>query len=57
MASLGSRAAEIVKQRCSTEATGGATMERWFRVCGGEIGTGMGAMDNGGALVVPLTGS
>jgi hypothetical protein len=57
MAPLGSRAVEMVKQRCSTKAADGATMARWFRVRGGEIGTGVGAVDNGGTLVVPFTRS
>jgi hypothetical protein len=57
MTPLGGRATEMVKQRCLTETAGGATMGRWFRACGGEIETGVGAVDNGGALVVPFTGS
>jgi hypothetical protein len=57
MAPLGSRAVEMVKQRCSTKVAGGATMARWFRARGGEIGTGVGAVDNGGTLVVPFTRS
>jgi hypothetical protein len=48
---------EMVKQRCSTKAAGGATMARWFRAHGGEIGTGVGAVDNGGTLVVSFTRS
>jgi hypothetical protein len=41
----------MVIRRCSTEAAGVALMGRWFRACGGEIGIGVGVVDNGGALV------
>jgi hypothetical protein len=57
MAPLGSRAVEMVKQRCSTKVAGGATMTRWFRTRGGEIGTEVGAVDNGSTLVVSFTRS
>jgi hypothetical protein len=55
MAPLGGRATEMTTRRCSIEAVGGAPMGRWFRVRG-EIGTGMGAMDNGGALIAAFIG-
>jgi hypothetical protein len=50
MVPLGCRAAEMAKQRRSTEAAGGASMGRWFQARGGEIGVGVGAVENGGAL-------
>jgi hypothetical protein len=53
-APLGDGAAEITTQRRSTEAVDGALTGRWFRVRGGEIGAGVGVVDNGGALVAPL---
>jgi hypothetical protein len=37
MVPLGGRAAEMVTQRRSTEAAGGALMGRWFWARGGEI--------------------
>jgi hypothetical protein len=46
MTPLVDRAAEMVTQRCSSEVAGGAPMERWFRTRGGEIGTGVSAVDN-----------
>jgi hypothetical protein len=55
MAPLGGRATEMTTRRRSIEAVGGAPMGRWFRVRG-EIGTGMGAMDNGGALIAAFIG-
>jgi hypothetical protein len=42
------RAAEMLIRWCSIEATGGAPMGRWFRERGGEIGVGVGVMDNVG---------
>jgi hypothetical protein len=38
----------------SKEVAGGALMERWFRAWGWEIGAGVGAVDNGWALVMPF---
>jgi hypothetical protein len=40
MVPLGDGAAEMARWRHSTEVVGGAPMERWFRVQGGEIGAG-----------------
>jgi hypothetical protein len=57
MAALGGEAAEMATQQCSTEAVVRALIWRWLRVRGGEIGTGVGAVDNGGALIVPFIGS
>jgi hypothetical protein len=57
MTSLGAEAAEMVTRQCSTKASSGAPMRRWFRVREGEIGAGVGAVDNGGALVAPFIGS
>jgi hypothetical protein len=54
MTSHGGEAAEIATRRCSTEAVGGASMGRWFQTRGGEIGVGMGVVDNEGALVMPF---
>jgi hypothetical protein len=53
---LGGGAAEITTRRHSTEAVGGAPMGRWFWEQGGEIGAGVGAMDNRGALVMTFIG-
>jgi hypothetical protein len=57
MATLGGRVAEMATRRRSIEAASGALMGRWFRVRGREIGAEVGAVDNGGALVTPFTGS
>jgi hypothetical protein len=46
MAPLGGGAAEMVKRRCSIEATGGAPMGRWFWARGKEIGARVGVMGN-----------
>jgi hypothetical protein len=56
MMPLGGGAVEMVTQQRSTEAVGGALMGRWFWARGWEIGAEVGAMDNGGALVVPFIG-
>jgi hypothetical protein len=50
IAPLGSGAAEMARRQRSTEAAGGAPMGRWFRAREGEIGAGVGAVENGGAL-------
>jgi hypothetical protein len=57
MAPLGGGVAEMATRRRSTEATGGAPIGRWFRVQGGEIEAGVGAVDNEGSLIVPFIGS
>jgi hypothetical protein len=57
MMPLGGGVAQMATRRCSTEAVGGAPMGRWFRAEGEEIGAGVGAVDNGGALVAPFIGS
>jgi hypothetical protein len=44
MAPLGGGAAEMTERRCSIEVAGGALMRRWFRMQGGEIGAGVGAV-------------
>jgi hypothetical protein len=54
---LGGRVAETATRRCSIEAASGAPMGRWFRVRGGEIGAGVDAVDNGGALIAPFIGA
>jgi hypothetical protein len=46
MTPLGGRATEMATRQCSSEAAGGASMGRWFWARGGEIGTGLGAVDN-----------
>jgi hypothetical protein len=56
MMPFGCGAAEMVTLRRSIEAAGGALMGRWFRAQGGEIGAGVGALDNWGALVAPFIG-
>jgi hypothetical protein len=56
MMPLGGGAVEMVTQQRSTEAVDGALMGRWFWARGWEIGAEVGAMDNGGALVVPFIG-
>jgi hypothetical protein len=56
MTPLGGGAAEMATRRRSTEATGGALMGRWFRAQGEEIGAGVGAVDNGGAIITPFIG-
>jgi hypothetical protein len=56
MTSLGAEAAEMVTRQCSTKASSGAPMRRWFWVREGEIGAGVGAVDNGGALIAPFIG-
>jgi hypothetical protein len=50
-------AVEMATQRCSTEVIDGALMGRWFRTRGGDIGAGVSAVDNGGALIAPFIGS
>jgi hypothetical protein len=57
MTPLGGRAVEMATRRRSTEVVGGAPMERWFWARGGEIGAGVGAVDNGSALIAPFIGS
>jgi hypothetical protein len=57
MMPLGGGAVEMATQQRSTEAISGALMGRWFWARGWEIGAEVGAMDNGGALVVPFIGS
>jgi hypothetical protein len=57
MTQLRGRVVEMVTQRRSTKAVSDVLMGRWFWVRGGEIGAGMGAVDNGGALVTPFIGS
>jgi hypothetical protein len=47
-------AAEMATRRCSTEAAGGAPMERWFWVRGCEIRARVGAGDNEGAIIAPF---
>jgi hypothetical protein len=54
---LGGRVAETATRRCSIEAASGAPMGRWFRARGGEIGAGVDAVDNGGALIAPFIGA
>jgi hypothetical protein len=56
MTSLGGEAVEMATRWRSTEAVGGAPIGRWFRVQGGEIGAGVGALDNGGALIASFIG-
>jgi hypothetical protein len=55
LAPLGSGAVEMTERWRSTwrstEASGGALMERWFQTRGGEIGAGVCVVENGGALV------
>jgi hypothetical protein len=51
MAILGGGAVKMATRRRSTEVAGGALIGRWFRARGGEIGVGVGAVDNGGTLV------
>jgi hypothetical protein len=55
--SLGGGAGEMAIRWRSTETIGGAMMGRWFQARGGEIGAEVGAVDNGGALVMPFIGS
>jgi hypothetical protein len=57
MAPLGGGATEMATRRHSIEAVRGAPIGRWFWVRGREIGSGVGVMDNGGALVAPFIGS
>jgi hypothetical protein len=57
MVLLGGGAAEMATRQHSIEAIGGAPIGRWFWVRGREIGSGVGVMDNGGALVAPFIGS
>jgi hypothetical protein len=57
IAPLGAGAAEMATRRRSTEAVDGASMGRWFWARRGEIGAGVGAMDNGGALITSFIGS
>jgi hypothetical protein len=42
---------EMTIRQHSTEVVDGAPMGRWFRERGEGIGAGVGAMDNGGALI------
>jgi hypothetical protein len=56
MVSLGGGTVEMATRRRSTEATGGAPMGRWLRARGGDIGVGVGVVDNGSALVSPFIG-
>jgi hypothetical protein len=56
MMSLEGGAAEMATRRHSIEAAGGAPMGRWFRASGGEIGAGVDAVDNGGALITTFIG-
>jgi hypothetical protein len=51
------RGVEMATRRCSIETLGGASMGRWFWTRGGEIGAGMGAVDNRGALIAHFIGS
>jgi hypothetical protein len=46
----------VTRQR-STEAAGGASMGRWFRMQEGEIGVRVDAVDNESALIAPFIGS
>jgi hypothetical protein len=56
IAPLRAGAVEMATRRCSTEAVDGASMGRWFWARRGEIGAGVGAMDNRGALVMTFIG-
>jgi hypothetical protein len=51
----GGGAVEMTTQQRSTEASGGAPMGRWF-CARREIGAGVGAVDNGGAFLMPFIG-
>jgi hypothetical protein len=46
----------MTTRRHSIEAVGGAPLGRSFRVPGGEIGAGLGVVDNGDALITPFIG-
>jgi hypothetical protein len=46
----------MATRRRSTEVVNGAPMGRWFRARG-EIGAGVGVVENEGALVAPFIGS
>jgi hypothetical protein len=50
MTPLGGRAVKMAGRRRSTEAANAAPMGRWFWLRGGEIGAGVGVVENGGAL-------
>jgi hypothetical protein len=56
MAPLGGATAEMSTRRRSTKVDDGAPMGRWFWARGGEIGTGVSAIDNGAALVALFIG-
>jgi hypothetical protein len=57
IAPLGGGVAETATRWFSIEAASGAPMGRWFRARGGEIGAGVDAVDNGGALIAPFIGA
>jgi hypothetical protein len=57
MAPLGGGAMKMATRQWSTEVTGGASMERWFRARAGEIGVTIDAVDNGGGVIMPFIGS
>jgi hypothetical protein len=48
--------AKMSTRRRSTKVDDGAPMGRWFWARGGEIGTGVSAIDNGAALVALFIG-
>jgi hypothetical protein len=56
MMPLGDGVAEMPTRRRSTEATSGSPMGRWFQTRGGEIGAGVGAVNNEGALIASFIG-
>jgi hypothetical protein len=56
MAPLGGGAVEMATRRHSIEAVGVAPMGRWFQMRGWEIGAEVGAVDNGGALIISFIG-
>jgi hypothetical protein len=51
MVPLGGRTVEMTTRQRSTEVAGGAQMGRWLWARGGDIGVGVGAVDNGGGLI------
>jgi hypothetical protein len=55
MAPLGGGVVEMATRHHSTKATSGASMGRWFRTRG-EIGAGLIAVDNRGALLESFIG-
>jgi hypothetical protein len=57
MTPLGGGVVEMATRRRSTEAGSGALMGRWSSARGGEIGVGVGTMDNGAALIASFIGS